>query len=49
MKETKIILTKLKCLRCNHSWYPREEEYPKVCPKCKSAWWSEPKKQSKNK
>lgn len=45
MKETKkITLPILKCLRCSHRWYPRGEEYPKVCPKCKSPWWNVPKK-----
>ena len=28
----------LHCLRCNWQWFPRKAD-PKVCPKCKSAWW----------
>ena len=40
------------CLRCGHEWRPRgvdpEDKNPpdpKVCPKCKSAWWNVPKKE----
>jgi NAD-dependent SIR2 family protein deacetylase len=43
-----------KCERCGHIWAPRQaldsEEptaRPKVCPKCKSAWWDVPKKAPK--
>jgi rubrerythrin len=27
------------CERCGHEWYPRGEEKPRVCPKCKSPYW----------
>jgi len=48
MKETKrIILTKLKCLRCFHIWYPRKEEMPRVCPYCKSPYWDKERKNAK--
>jgi len=30
----------LKCNRCNHSWYSRTPNNPKVCPKCKSPYWN---------
>ena len=40
------------CLRCGHQWRPRgvdpEDKSPpdpKVCPRCKSAWWNVPKKE----
>lgn len=43
-----IKLTKLKCKRCGHGhkkpWYPRKEQYPKICPKCKSPYWDTTKK-----
>ena len=44
----------LKCLRCGHSWRPREDKLPTVCPntKCKSPYWNKPrqtKKTDKNK
>lgn len=39
-----IELTKLFCFRCGHKWHPRSEEYPKVCPKCKSPYWDRPRR-----
>ena len=33
-----------KCLRCSNIWVPRSKKYPKVCPKCKSAYWDTHKK-----
>ena len=34
-------IQKLKCLRpeCGNEWFPRSEQKPKVCPKCKSYKW----------
>lgn len=32
------------CLRCNHSWHPKINKVPTVCPKCKSPYWSIPRK-----
>jgi predicted Zn-ribbon and HTH transcriptional regulator len=32
------------CERCGHIWAPREDETPKVCPKCKSPYWDRPRK-----
>lgn len=31
------------CERCRHQWTPRKHEEPKVCPKCKSAYWNTPR------
>ncbi len=30
------------CERCGHTWTPRKEDVPKVCPnqKCHSPWWN---------
>jgi len=46
------ILNKYVCERCGHTWLPRSEERPRVCPKCKSAWWdqerTEPSKDKKD-
>jgi uncharacterized OB-fold protein len=28
------------CNRCGHTWVPRENEEPKVCPACKSPYWN---------
>ena len=40
-----------RCKRCGHVWRPRgadpndpNPKDPKVCPKCKSAWWDENRK-----
>lgn len=41
--EQKIVLGKLKCLHCFHIWFPRTQEMPDVCPKCKSYEWDKPK------
>ena len=35
---------KNKCLRCGHKWVQRQDKRPKVCPKCKNAWWDEKRK-----
>ena len=43
---TKVALPKLKCLRCGHEWTPRRED-PRICPKCKTAWWDTPKAKPK--
>ena len=51
-----IKVSAFKCERCGHIWLPRnatdklnnlEAEKPKVCPKCKSAYWNTPKKPAK--
>jgi predicted Zn-ribbon and HTH transcriptional regulator len=34
---------KYRC-RCGHEWYPKTNEKPRVCPKCKSANWDKPYK-----
>jgi NADH pyrophosphatase NudC (nudix superfamily) len=32
------------CERCGHTWVPRDEDQPRVCPKCKSPYWDKPRK-----
>jgi predicted Zn-ribbon and HTH transcriptional regulator len=39
----KIVVTEYTCERCEHPWVPRKDEKPRICPKCKSAWWDVPK------
>jgi len=39
-----ITLKGYQCERCEHKWVPRDEERPRVCPKCKSAYWDVPRK-----
>lgn len=40
----KVTLEGWKCLRCEHQWLPRDNEHPKVCPKCKSPYWDTPRR-----
>ena len=40
----KMKLPRLACKRCGYEWYPRTPQKPKVCPKCKSAYWDTPKR-----
>jgi len=30
----------LKCLHCKHTWFPRHNKLPKVCPECKRYDWN---------
>ena len=39
-----ITVKGFQCDRCGHQWVPREEDYPRVCPKCKSPYWDKPRK-----
>ena len=43
----RLPLAKLTCLRCGHTWIPRSEKLPAVCPnpKCKSPYWNKPRKE----
>ncbi len=34
--------------RCGHEWLPRNDEKPRVCPKCKSPNWDRPKRGAPN-
>lgn len=49
MAKVPITVMGYRCEReqCGHEWIPRESENgePRVCPKCKSAWWNRPKGQ----
>lgn len=46
MAKVKIIQTGYKCERCGHKWIPRNEENPRVCPRCKSPYWDRPRRNS---
>ncbi|MBI4244995.1 MAG: nucleotidyltransferase family protein [Planctomycetes bacterium] len=36
-----VIVARLDCERCGHSWVPRRSEV-RLCPSCKSAWFDKP-------
>jgi len=46
VSKVKITITKegYRCARCGHEWVPRSEEYPTICPSCKSPYWDKPKR-----
>ncbi len=46
MARVPITVMGFKCERCEHEWVPRggAEDEPKVCPKCRSPWWTQPPK-----
>lgn len=39
----KIKLPTMKCKRCGHEWYPKREEMPIRCAKCKTPYWNIPR------
>ena len=50
MYMAEITLKGYQCERCKHEWFPREkQERPRVCPKCKSAYWDAPRKLQRKK
>jgi predicted Zn-ribbon and HTH transcriptional regulator len=36
------------CERCGHTWVPKENTKPRVCPKCKSPYWDTPRLKNQN-
>ena len=44
-----VLIEALKCERCGYIWPPRNRDVkPVACPRCKSPYWSRPKKLSEN-
>jgi hypothetical protein len=44
MGRVPITVMGYRCERCCHEWVPKNlNAEPKVCPKCKSAWWNRPR------
>jgi len=37
-------MEKLKCLRCGHEWFRRQEKLPAKCPGCSSPYWNKERK-----
>jgi protein-arginine kinase activator protein McsA len=47
MAKVPITVMGYRCDRCEHEWIPvSAAKEPKVCPKCKSAYWDTPRKQA---
>ena len=45
MAKVPITVMGYRCERCEHEWIPRDfDEEPRVCPKCKSAYWNRPRR-----
>ena len=47
MTRIPITVMGFRCERCGHEWIPRgsaDDDEPKVCPSCKSPYWSRPRK-----
>jgi DNA-directed RNA polymerase subunit RPC12/RpoP len=45
MAKVPITMMGYRCERCGHEWVPRDfDNEPRVCPKCKSAYWDKPRK-----
>lgn len=42
-----IKLNGYECEKCGHTWIPRMEEVPRVCPKCKSPYYDKPRRAPK--
>ena len=37
------IIAGFRCERCEHTWVPRTNRRPTICPKCKTPYWDKPK------
>lgn len=38
-----IVLPHHECLRCHHTWVPRQPIRPLTCPSCRSPYWNMPR------
>lgn len=48
MAKVKLQVWGYRCERCAHEWVPREQNEPRVCPKCKSPYWNLPRKEKRS-
>lgn len=32
-------IARMKCVKCRYQWFPRRQEVPKACPRCKRYDW----------
>ena len=44
MARVKILVDGWKCERCDYEWVPRRKAEPKVCARCSSPYWNQPRK-----
>lgn len=44
MPKERIEVWQYSCTRCEHVWQGRQEQDPRVCPKCKSPYWNVPRR-----
>ena len=49
MPKINVSVPGYRCTRCAHEWVPRGDKEPETCPKCKSPYWSQPRRPVKNK
>lgn len=40
--EQRLILKRYTCEKCGHSWLPRSERRPRMCPGCQTVNWDVP-------
>ncbi len=40
-----IGLQKQACYRCGKAWWPRSPSKPKRCPRCKTSYWDQPRRE----
>ena len=47
MARVPITVMGFRCERCDHEWVPRggADDQPRTCPKCRSPYWDQPKKE----
>ena len=43
-----LVIKKVACKRCGFEWFPMRGKLPAVCPRCKSYYWNEEKKEKVN-
>lgn len=45
-EKVKITVWGYRCERCGHEWVPLRPTPPRVCARCKSAYWDTPKRRT---
>lgn len=42
--QDQVTLPRYTCLRCGHTWIPRQNEKPRTCALCRNPYWDRPRK-----